>query len=54
MAKLYLDSDVIVKRYIAEKGSQSVAEIYQNMLRWSMLGKKVYQKVDHAVNRGSM
>jgi uncharacterized protein len=29
MVKLYLDSNVIVKRYIAEKGSQSVAEIYQ-------------------------
>jgi predicted nucleic acid-binding protein len=29
MVKLYLDSSVIVKRYIAEKGSQSVAEIYQ-------------------------
>jgi predicted nucleic acid-binding protein len=29
MAKMYLDSSVIVKRYIAEKGSESVAEIYQ-------------------------
>jgi hypothetical protein len=29
MAKLYLDSNVIVKRYIAERGSESVAEIYQ-------------------------
>ncbi len=29
MAKLYLDSSAIVKRYIAEKGSESVAEIYQ-------------------------
>jgi uncharacterized protein len=29
MARLYLDSSAIVKRYIAEKGSESVAEIYQ-------------------------
>jgi predicted nucleic acid-binding protein len=29
MAKLYLDSSVIVKRYIAERGSESVAEIYR-------------------------
>ena len=29
MARLYLDSNVIVKRYIAERGSESVAEIYQ-------------------------
>ena len=29
MVKLYLDSNVIVKRYIAEKGSESAAEIYQ-------------------------
>lgn len=29
MARLYLDSNVIVKRYIAEKGSESATKIYE-------------------------
>jgi uncharacterized protein len=29
MTKLYLDSSVIVKRYIAEKGSESAARVYE-------------------------
>lgn len=29
MVKLYLDSSVVVKRYVAEKGSESTARIYE-------------------------
>lgn len=29
MTKLYLDSSVIVKRYVAERGSESAAKIYE-------------------------
>lgn len=29
MARLYLDSSTIVKRYVAERGSDSTARIYE-------------------------